>query len=166
MSYSNEIDPVCWVSVLLFSVILIKLARYMLHSFQRYITVHYFRRLYWIKLSTFTNHKLLWLPCHLCPTLAVNTEQGWLTSSGVIFTVLFKEMSRNWFLVLVDSKEFWRWCVTLRITRFLDFVHRLHSLKTHTQKNTTFRKLDLFCRIWGFHSGGYEEYHVLWCDAV
>jgi hypothetical protein len=22
------------------------------------------------------------------------------------------------------------------------------------------------CRIWGFHSGGYEEYHLLGCDAV
>jgi hypothetical protein len=26
--------------------------------------------------------------------------------------------------VIVDSKGFWRWCITLGITGFLDFVHR------------------------------------------
>jgi hypothetical protein len=27
--------------------------------------------------------------------------------------------------ILVDCKRFWRWCITLGITRFLDFVHLL-----------------------------------------
>jgi hypothetical protein len=41
----------------------------------------------------------------------------------------------------IHSKGFWRWCVTLITTRFLDFVHRPDFQK---QENTTFRKLDLF----------------------
>jgi hypothetical protein len=24
----------------------------------------------------------------------------------------------------IDSKGFWRWCITLGISRFLDFLHR------------------------------------------
>jgi hypothetical protein len=28
------------------------------------------------------------------------------------------------FKTKVDSKGFWRWCITLGITGFLDFVHR------------------------------------------
>jgi hypothetical protein len=27
--------------------------------------------------------------------------------------------------IWVDSRGLWRWCITLRITEFLDFVHRL-----------------------------------------
>jgi hypothetical protein len=27
-------------------------------------------------------------------------------------------------LILLDSKGIWRWCITLRITGFLDFSHR------------------------------------------
>jgi hypothetical protein len=42
---------------------------------------------------------------------------------------------------LVDPKEFWQWCGTLRIAGFLDFVHGRYSKKLG---NTTFRKLDLF----------------------
>jgi hypothetical protein len=41
----------------------------------------------------------------------------------------------------VDSKRFGRWCIILRITGFLDFVHRPVFYKPD---NTTFRKLDLF----------------------
>jgi hypothetical protein len=45
------------------------------------------------------------------------------------------------------SEEFWRWCVTLRITKFLDCVHR------PVIENTKFRKLDPFPLIsphtWG-----------------
>jgi hypothetical protein len=26
--------------------------------------------------------------------------------------------------------------------------------------------ISIACRIWGFHNGGYEEYHLLGCDAV
>jgi hypothetical protein len=38
--------------------------------------------------------------------------------------------------IQVDSEGFWRWCVALRITRFLDCVHR------PVIGNTAFRKLD------------------------
>jgi hypothetical protein len=41
----------------------------------------------------------------------------------------------------VHSKGFWRWCIILRISGFLDFVHRLVFQKL---ESTTFRKLDLF----------------------
>jgi hypothetical protein len=41
----------------------------------------------------------------------------------------------------VDSEGFWRWCITLRFTGFLDFFHRPVFWKL---ENTTFRKLDLF----------------------
>jgi hypothetical protein len=41
----------------------------------------------------------------------------------------------------VYSKEFCRWCITLRITGFLDFVHCPVFLKL---ENTTFRKQDVF----------------------
>jgi hypothetical protein len=41
----------------------------------------------------------------------------------------------------IDSKGFWRWCITLRITGFSDFFHRPVFWKL---ENTTFRKLDLF----------------------
>jgi hypothetical protein len=41
----------------------------------------------------------------------------------------------------VESKEFWRWCKTLRIAGFLDFAHRPEFW---TLANTTFWKLDLF----------------------
>jgi hypothetical protein len=36
-----------------------------------------------------------------------------------------------------------RWCITYGINRFSDFVHRPDS-KELEDKNTTFRKLDLF----------------------
>jgi hypothetical protein len=39
-------------------------------------------------------------------------------------------------------KGFKRWCITLRITGLLDFVHR--PVFQETQKNTLFQKLDLF----------------------
>jgi hypothetical protein len=42
--------------------------------------------------------------------------------------------------VVVDSIGFWRWCIILRITGFLEFVHRPVFQKL---ENTTFRKLDL-----------------------
>jgi hypothetical protein len=44
-------------------------------------------------------------------------------------------------ITLVGSKGFWRWCMTHRITEFLDFFHRPMFYKI---ENTTFRKLDLF----------------------
>jgi hypothetical protein len=50
--------------------------------------------------------------------------------------------------VLLHSKGFWRWCVTLIITKLLDFVHRPDF---YAPENTTFRKLYLFpkrCVFW------------------
>jgi hypothetical protein len=50
--------------------------------------------------------------------------------------------SGTWYLkIQINSKGFWRWCVTLITTGFLDFVHRPEF---YNQENTTFRKLDLF----------------------
>jgi hypothetical protein len=43
----------------------------------------------------------------------------------------------------VDSKGLWRWCITLGITEFLDFVHRPVFYRT-PKKKKTFRKPDLF----------------------
>jgi hypothetical protein len=43
--------------------------------------------------------------------------------------------------LLINCTGFWRWCVTLITTGFLDLVHRPEFYK---QENTTFRKLDLF----------------------
>jgi hypothetical protein len=40
----------------------------------------------------------------------------------------------------VDSKEYWRWCITHRITGFLDFFHCPAFQKI---ENTAFRKLNL-----------------------
>jgi hypothetical protein len=60
-------------------------------------------------------------------------------------------------MFLLDYKGFWRWCLTLRITRFLDFVHRTVFSKTY--QRTTFRKLDLF------PSSG-ERKHYLWSPRV
>jgi hypothetical protein len=45
------------------------------------------------------------------------------------------------FLICLDSKGFWRWYIPLRITGFLDFIHRQVFLNL---ENTRFRKLDLF----------------------
>jgi hypothetical protein len=45
------------------------------------------------------------------------------------------------YLFQVDSKRFWRWCITHRMIRFLDFFHRPVFWRT---ENTTFRKVDLF----------------------
>jgi hypothetical protein len=42
---------------------------------------------------------------------------------------------------LLDSKRFWRWCITHRITEFLDFFRRAVFQRI---ENTTFQKLDLF----------------------
>jgi hypothetical protein len=52
------------------------------------------------------------------------------------------------------SIGFWRWCITHRINGFSDFVHRLDS-KELEDKNTTFRKLDLF-------SSSGEGRHIQW----
>jgi hypothetical protein len=41
----------------------------------------------------------------------------------------------------VESGRFWRWCTTLRITGFVDFVHRPEF---YIVENTTFGKLGLF----------------------
>jgi hypothetical protein len=41
----------------------------------------------------------------------------------------------------IKFKKFWRWCITLSMTEFLDFIHRLEF---EILENTTFRKLDLF----------------------
>jgi hypothetical protein len=40
----------------------------------------------------------------------------------------------------VESKGFWRWCMGLRITEFIDFVHRPEFYLTRKK----FRKLALF----------------------
>jgi hypothetical protein len=40
-----------------------------------------------------------------------------------------------------EFEAFWRWCITLRIAVFLDFVHRPEFWML---ENWTFRKLDLF----------------------
>jgi hypothetical protein len=57
--------------------------------------------------------------------------------ASVQFPVLFMTENEN----KVDCKGFWRWCMTLGITGFLDFVHRLVFWRT--LKNTAFRKLGL-----------------------
>jgi hypothetical protein len=48
-----------------------------------------------------------------------------------------------YFILLVNSLWF-----TCLVTEMLITANNLHE-----------------CRIWGFHSGGYEEYHLLGCDA-
>jgi hypothetical protein len=45
------------------------------------------------------------------------------------------------YLVRIEFKGFWPWFIALRITGFLDFVHRSEF---YVQENTTFRKLELF----------------------
>jgi hypothetical protein len=40
---------------------------------------------------------------------------------------------------LVDSKGFWRWCRTLRITGFLDFFHRPSNSECSTPSSEPFR---------------------------
>jgi hypothetical protein len=46
-------------------------------------------------------------------------------------------------VISIDSIVFWQWCITRRIKRFSDFVHR-PDYKELEDRNTTFRKLDLF----------------------
>jgi hypothetical protein len=50
-----------------------------------------------------------------------------------------KDDLSQWRLGLIYSKEFWRWCVTIRITGFLDFLHRpvseISSLRSDLQLN-------------------------------
>jgi hypothetical protein len=44
----------------------------------------------------------------------------------------------------VESKGLWKWCITLRITMILDFVHHLEF---QIPENTTFQKLNLFLSL-------------------
>jgi hypothetical protein len=77
--------------------------------------------------------------------------RGWhnrrLSSRSVEWTLIpsptmqIKKLWINQLLKKVDCKWFWRWCITLRITGYLDFVYRPVFYKL---ENITFRKLDLF----------------------
>jgi hypothetical protein len=70
-------------------------------------------------------------------------------SSPIQFLTQLTDFRENFVLTLkstrtislLNSKEFWRWCITHRVTRFLNFVHRLLLRKLD---NTTFRELLLF----------------------
>jgi hypothetical protein len=67
-----------------------------------------------------------------------------LKHDEVYLSKQFRYYKTRYFLILtgypVESKGFWRWRITLRVTGFLDFVHRLEF---SILENTTFRKLDL-----------------------
>jgi hypothetical protein len=56
-------------------------------------------------------------------------EQGDLISLVLFFKIK-----------IVDSKRFWRWCVTLRITGFLEFAHRLALKKNNNKRTERFGK--------------------------
>jgi hypothetical protein len=48
--------------------------------------------------------------------------------SGINALPLYVTITSNFLQLIItllsDSNGFWRWCITLRISKFLDFVHR------------------------------------------
>jgi hypothetical protein len=68
----------------------------------------------------------------------------WRRAVGYKFADNSEESTDSIFRIKdADSTGFLRWCITHRINWFSDFVHRPDS-KELEDKNTTFRKLDLF----------------------
>jgi hypothetical protein len=85
-----------------------------------------------------------------------NTRLVWEESPGACTPILCCVLSTSW--KKCNTRIFigcWRWCTTHRSNGFLGFVHRPDS-KELEDKNTTFRKMDLF------PSSGEERHLLCW----